>query len=335
MRLRPGLCISATLCIAALVRIAAQREAHASPADDAFAVPRWAFPTTTPGLPATKPPYDTVSALHVPRSTRSFTLAQVKDPLNPPDWFPHSHAPAPDVVVHARKEITIACGVCHLPDGQGRSENATIAGLPTEYFLRQLADMRDGTRHSAVVGWAPSARMSVVAAKITNDEALEAARYFGAMRAKRRYRVVERNTIPVTFEAGGLRAVSTGTDSEPIAGRLMEISDDIGRHELRDAGETFTTFVPVGSIARGRRVALTAPRASATRCATCHGSTLRGAGAAPPLAGRSPAYILRQLVGFRTGARAASASAPMQRVTSQLTLDDMIAAAAYAGSRKP
>jgi len=315
--------------------LAAWRQAHASPASDTFDVPAWAFPTTTPGIPAAKPPYDTVAALHVPHSTRSFTLAQVKDPLNPPDWFPTTHAPAPDVVVHARKEITIACGVCHLPDGQGRSENATIAGLPTAYFLRQLADMRDGTRRSAVTGWGPSARMSQVATKITDEEALAAARYFGAMRAKRRYHVVESERVPGTFEAGGLLARKVDADSEPIAGRLLELSDDIARHELRDAGETFTTFVPPGSIAHGREMAVSAPRASVTRCATCHGSTLRGIGVVPPLAGRSPAYILRQLIGFKSGARATAASAPMQRVTTQLTLDDMIAAAAYAGSRKP
>jgi cytochrome c553 len=335
---RVGLAVRFLLAVSALFSIAActaTQEAHASPADDTFVVPQWAFPTTTPGLPAAKPPYDTITALHVPHSTRSFTLAQVKDPLNPPDWFPHSHAPAPDVVIHARKEITIACGVCHLPDGQGRSENATIVGLPTDYFLRQLTDMRDSSRHSAVAGWAPSARMSMVTTKITDEEARAAARYFGAMRAKRRYRVLERATIPATFEAGGLRAAKAGIDSEPIAGRLVEVSDDIGRHELRDAGETFTTFVPPGSIARGRRMALIAPRASATRCATCHGSTLRGAGVVPPLAGRSPAYVLRQLIGFKSGARAGRTSAAMQRVTSQLTLDDMIALAAYAGSRKP
>jgi cytochrome c553 len=55
----------------------------------------------------------------------------------------------------------------------------------------------------------------------------------------------------------------------------------------------------------------------------------------PPLAGRSPSYLLRQLIAFRTGARATPASAPMQAVAASLNLDDMIAAAAYAGSRAP
>jgi cytochrome c553 len=58
-------------------------------------------------------------------------------------------------------------------------------------------------------------------------------------------------------------------------------------------------------------------------------------GLVPPLAGRSPSYLLRQLVAFHTGARATAATAPMNEVAARLTLEDMVAAAAYAGSRKP
>jgi cytochrome c553 len=55
----------------------------------------------------------------------------------------------------------------------------------------------------------------------------------------------------------------------------------------------------------------------------------------PPLAGRSPSYLLRQLFAFRTGTRSTPASAPMRAVAAMLEFDDMIAAAAYAGSRQP
>ena len=300
-----------------------------------FDVPTWAFPNTARDVVAPKPPFDSVVALHVPRSSRSFTLAQVKNQLNPPDWFPASHAQAPDVVIHSRPAAKYACGFCHLPDGQGRSENATIVGLPVEYFIRQVEDMASGARHSAVTGWGPSARMGEIAQATTHAEAVEAARYFGRMRAKARYRVMEGSTIPKTYEANGLYAARPGTDSEPLANRLIEMSTDIERHELRDAGETFIAFVPPGSIGRGRRIAASAPAKAVTRCATCHGADLKGAGAVPPLAGRSPAYILRQLIGFRTGARASATSAKMQLVARELALDDMIAVAAYAGSRAP
>jgi cytochrome c553 len=56
---------------------------------------------------------------------------------------------------------------------------------------------------------------------------------------------------------------------------------------------------------------------------------------APPLAGRSPTYLFRQLYGFSTGARGGDAALPMRGVVARLTQTDMIALAAYVGSLKP
>jgi cytochrome c553 len=72
----------------------------------------------------------------------------------------------------------------------------------------------------------------------------------------------------------------------------------------------------------------------AASCASCHGPSLRG-GVAPPIAGRSPSYIMRQLVAFGTGARAGAASAPMRATTSSLSLEDMVALSAYVASITP
>jgi cytochrome c553 len=68
---------------------------------------------------------------------------------------------------------------------------------------------------------------------------------------------------------------------------------------------------------------------------TCHGPDLRGTALAPPIAGRSPSYLLRQLIAFRIGTRATVAGAPMAAVAAWLGLDEMIAVVAYAGSRPP
>ena len=43
-------------------------------------------------------------------------------------------------------------------------------------------------------------------------------------------------------------------------------------------------------------------------------STLQGVGLIPPLAGRSPTYLMRQLLAFQTGERAGAAAAAMQAV---------------------
>jgi cytochrome c553 len=299
-----------------------------------FTVPAWAFPGIAPEL-VSKPPYDSVEQLRVPHSGQVFTLARVKDAFNVADWHPNTHPATPNIVAHGRKPATLSCGYCHLPDGQGRAENALLAGLPAEYFARQVADFRSGARKSAIESWAPSAAMHAVAVNVTDAETEAAARYFASMRAKRRYTVVESARVPRTLEAGGLYAARGGGESEPIDDRIIEITTDLRRHELRDAGETFIAYVPPGSIARGRKIATTSATIPPTSCVTCHGPTLRGVGVVPPLAGRSPSYILRQLIGFKTGARATTASVPMQGVVAPLTLDDMIAVAAYAGSLKP
>lgn len=64
-------------------------------------------------------------------------------------------------------------------------------------------------------------------------------------------------------------------------------------------------------------------------------------GASPPCEGmraiaeRAPSYHLRQLFAFKAGTRVSPATAPMRAVASGLTVDDMIAAAAYVGSVRP
>ena len=318
------------LALAAINAVSAQQAPNPAP----FIVPAWAFPTISPEI-ASKPPFDSVLRLRLPRSANAFTLAQLKNFYMAADWYPGAHPTMPEIVAHGRKPGPFACGYCHLADGQGRSENATLAGLPVEYFERQVADMRAGTRRSALEGWGPSANMSLAARSVTDSEVGIAARYFASLRATKRYTVIERARIPATYEAGGLYSVRSGADSQPIGARIIEITRDLHRHELRDPSETFIAYVPPGSIARGRRIATMSSTIPPTSCVTCHGPALRGVGVIPPLAGRSPSYILRQLVGFRTGSRSASTSVPMQSVVAALDLDDMIAVAAYAGSLRP
>ncbi len=298
-----------------------------------FTVPAWAFPNIAPALVA-KPPFDSVAAIRVPHSAKTYTLAQVKNTFGPPDWHPSSHPAAPDVVTIGKRPAQWACGYCHLTDGQGRSENATLAGLSVEYFTQQVQDIRSGDRQSALKGWGPSQNMTNVVRNMTDEDIAIAARYFASLRATPRYKVVERTHVPRTLEAGGVYAANPAGGTEPLGARIIDVTTDLRRHEMRDAAETFVVYVPVGSIARGRKLA-TSTTTPQTSCTTCHGPSLHGLAVAPPLAGRSPAYILRQLVGFRTGARAGATSDLMVGVVANLDLDDMIAVSAYAGSLKP
>jgi len=45
--------------------------------------------------------------------------------------------PMPRIVAHGRDDAW-ACAYCHLPNGQGRPENAPLAGLPAAYIVEQV-----------------------------------------------------------------------------------------------------------------------------------------------------------------------------------------------------
>ena len=329
----PGIsfAILASLC-AATFGIAAQGPTTSA---DPLPVPAWAFPTTSREAAAALPPSDTAERLHLKGSKQSFTVSQTKNQNAPPDWYPNLHPRMPEPVARGRVGSLSACGYCHLPDGQGRSENATLAGLPVDYILRQLDDMKSGARTVALAGWPPFVNMHRVADSVTASEARAAAEYFSRIPARRHFAVVERAQIPAVYQVAFVYAVKKSGGTEPLNGRLIEITNDITAHELRDPKETNTAFVPLGSIPAGKHIAMAKEKVPSRACASCHGPSLLGAGPIPPIAGRSPSYILRQLLAFRNGARATATSAPMQSVASSLNLDEMIAVAAYAGSLRP
>ena len=296
-----------------------------------FVIPAWAFPTSPAPSPAPVP--DSVAPRHVPNATRTFTMAEVQNGYNIPDWFPASHPSMPSPVQYGRKPNGRACAFCHLANGSGRPENATLAGLPAEYTRKQVAAFRDGTRLTANPA-ANTNSMHTVAKAVTDSDVAIAADYFAKLKLTRRNRVVESARAPKTRIEIMLFALD-GAGTEPIAGRLVEVPESFERHELRDPGVLYTTYVPPGSIARGRRIATNGPAGPATACTKCHGPTLLGIGAVPPLAGRSPSNILRQLINLRTGARHEDGSATMTPIVEKLSVGDMVALAAYVGSRRP
>ncbi|WP_434478607.1 c-type cytochrome [Gemmatimonas sp.] len=321
--------LSASLCL-----VSHALTAQSSPSAAPFVVPAWAFPTAPPAPKGTPPVVaDSVTLHRVPNSARQYTMKQVGNAFDIPDRFPRQHPAMPAPVQYGVRPDGRACGFCHLPDGQGRPENGTLAGLPVEYTVRQVWAMRDGTRgHANPAG--TSNPMISVAKGFTDDEVRTAARYYARLKLTRRNIVCEVTDVPTTRIAGLLYALD-GTGTEPIAGRLIEAPESIERHELRDPWVRYTTYVPVGSLARGRRLTTPGPVGASTNCATCHGPQLLGVGEVPPIAGRSPSNLLRQLINFRTRARRDSTAAPMYAVVDSLSIDDMVALAAYVGSLPP
>ena len=102
--------------------------------------------------------------------------------------------------------------------------------------------------------------------------------------------------------------------------------------------------MPVGSIKKGKDLVTTGGmkivgnkivQGKTTACGTCHGLDLMGVADVPPIAGRSPSYMVRQMWDMQQGTRNGASAQLMKLVVANLTEDDMVAIAAYVTSRLP
>jgi cytochrome c553 len=287
--------------------------------------PDWAFPVTDKTQPPSKDDGQPKSA---PGSGKSYTRKQIDDLFNPPDWYPDMHPPMPQIVAHGSGTTVRACGACHLPTGTGHDESAYVAALPAGYSIRQMADYKSGARKG-------SGSMVTIAKAITDDDVRTAADYFASLKPLPWIRVVETDTVPKTYVGPGnkrLRLPDGG--NEPIGKRIIEIPEDEDVVLNRDPREGFIAYVPTASIAKGEAL-VTKVNTKTVQCAICHGPTLKGLGDVPPIAGRQATYVVRQLFSMQDGSRAGISAALMQQVVDRLTVDDMLAIAAYTASRRP
>lgn len=301
-----------------------------SPALSQEAPPPWAYPVNPPGF---KPPPDDGTLRRVPNSDLALTLTQVRNFFYAPDWHPDDHPQMPTVVATGRKPDLLACGFCHRADGPGGPENANLSGLPEEYIKQQIADFKSGARKSSVMDRAPMSLKIRLVGAATEAEIAEAAAYFASIKSRSVVTVIESNTAPKTYVTGWFLAADKAGGTEPLGDRIIEVPDDLGRFVSRDARATFTAYVPVGSIQKGRELAASTDKT--VQCGACHGPDLKGLGPIPGIAGRSPSYTMRQLFDFKHGARAGVASDQMKPAMERLTVSDMVALAAYAASLTP
>lgn len=329
-------CFSFVLAGAALVAATTMSAQQGSvPTSASVEPPPWAYTVNTPAPPGAPAPADDGQPKRVAGSTVSLTREQLRDLFNPPNWHPDDQPAGPEIVAHGRKPDVFACGYCHYPNGQGRPENASLAGLPAAYIVQQMADMRSGARKSAEPKMRPPAAMLAIAKASTVEEDKAAADYFAALTFKKWMRVVETATVAKMRVAGGVHVPIDGAGTEPLGQRIIETPEDIGRAELRDARSGFIAYVPVGSIEKGKALVTTGGGGKTVACGACHGADLKGLGPVPPLAGRSATHTVRQLFDFQRGARNGVWSDLMNAAVAKLTVDDMIAIAAYTASREP
>jgi cytochrome c553 len=298
--------------------------------------PYWAYavdpPAAAPNAAAKR--IDNVPR-HVPGSTEAFTLSEVGDLFAPPDWHPGGHPAMPDIVAQGRKPDVFGCGYCHLPNGQGRPENASLAGLPAGYIAEQMADFKSGARKSSEPKQRPIAMMIAVATKANEQEIRAAAEYFSGLKPIPWIRVVETKTVPRTHVAGWMLVPAATGGREPIGHRIIETAENLQQVELRNDASGFVAYVPVGSVAKGKALVTAGGAGKTIPCAICHGPDLKGKGDVPSIAGRSPSYIVRQLFDIQNGTRGGADTLLMKPTVAKLTLDDMISIAAYAASLHP
>jgi cytochrome c553 len=289
-------------------------------------LPGWAYPAN----PAPKPP-DAVKPIKLPGSDKSYTQAQIDDGFNPPDWYPQDHAPMPDVVAHGRKETNArACALCHLTSGGGHPESAGISGLPVGYFMRQMNEFKSGARKGM-----RAVAMLPIAKGLSEEEFKAAAEYFGAMKSPLWYKVVETDTVQKSYLGNGaMRFPEEGGGTEPLGNRIIELPQNDLSAESRDPRTGFVAHVPVGSVKKGEEL-VTTGAGKTTQCAVCHGADLKGLGEVPPITGRSPMYIYRQLNDIKIGTRTGVWTPLMKPVVEKLDDADMIAIAAYLVSKEP
>jgi cytochrome c553 len=282
----------------------------------------WAFPGVGAATSTSEPL--AADEVRLPGSRVIFHRAQFNSMSQAIDWFPDAHPPAPEVVLHASADGGYPCGYCHLPDGRGRPENARLQGLPAEYIVEQVEAFASGARRAALPGYLPTKYMTTVAHAIKPADLRAAAAYFSQLEPQSHTQIIEATTIP---GAAAWHFVYRFDRSrrEALGQRIVEGPADGARFELRDPESRYIAYVPPGAIARGRAIAEHGA-SGGPACVSCHGQALVG------IAGASPTFLVRQLMGFRSKVRNDPGAAPMQEVAGKLSDAQIVDVAAFVGS---
>ena len=223
----------------------------------------------------------------------------------------------PEVVSNGRKPGVFACGHCHLPNGQGRPENESVAGLPSAYIVQQMADFKNGLRKSSDPGMLSVTNMVLLSKSVTGDDVKAAADYFSSIKLKPWIRVIEVENVPRTRIAGGMLVLADGGGTEPIGERVIEVPENLERTELRDPTSGFIAYVPKGSLEKGKLLVTAGGNGTTMQCTMCHGQ------------------MTRQIIDFQTGARNGSLAPLMKGVVTKLTIEDIVAITGYLASQAP
>ncbi|MCP4301159.1 MAG: c-type cytochrome, partial [Gammaproteobacteria bacterium] len=294
----------------------------------ADAAPDWAYPKFDPNHPPSG--IDANAPRNVPGSDRTYTLLEIDDDLNPPVWFPDDNPPMPAIVIHSEEPVK-ACTACHMASGMGHPQSGHLAGLPVEYFIKQMADFKSGLRKDSA-GW-----MNKFAAVLSDDDVRAAAEYFAALTPRVGwFELIESESVPKSYIGESrLRLRVQEGGEETLGDRIVVLAQNEEHAISKHPYSGFYVYAPPGSIAQGEYLVTTGGGGKTVPCAACHGPDLKGIDNVPRIRGIDPIYLVRQLFDFQSGDRAGPLSGLMKPSVDNLSESDMVAIAAYLASLEP
>jgi cytochrome c553 len=289
--------------------------------------PSWSTPARGIGLEGSiTVKGDTEPLFDITGSTKVYTQRQIDEKFNAPDWFPNKHDKMPNIVRSGKAPKVWACASCHLASGSGHPESASLAGLDSSYLQAQMAAFSDDSRLDY------SGHMNRMAKELTNTEIKEISDWFSRLTPRKVTKVVETAYVLKTYVDGTrMRLVAQPHLMKEIANRIIEIPDNVVEVKKRNPASMFISYVPNGSIARGKDLVNTG-RGKTIPCTNCHGANLAGNTIGPAIIGNFASYTVRQLYGFKGGTRTGGNSAMMLGVVDALTDKDIVDISAYLAS---
>jgi cytochrome c553 len=283
--------------------------------------PSWSTPARGTSIETVQ--YNDVTLFTVTGSTQKYSQKQIDDKFNAPDWFPARHDKMPEIVKLGKAPKVWACASCHLASGSGHPESATLAGLDSLYIQTQMTAFSDDSRLDY------SGHMNRMAKELTAAEIKEISAWFSSLTPIKTTRVVETVQVAKTYvDDTRMRLRVEPAEMEAIGNRIIEVPDDYNEVKKRNPEGRFISYVPVGSIARGKSLVTTGD-GKTVPCASCHGSDLNGSTIGPAITGNFASYTVRQLHGFKGGTRKGGNSVMMLGVVNALTDKDIVDISAY------
>jgi cytochrome c553 len=175
--------------------------------------------------------------------------------------------------------------------------------------------------------------MTRIASLMTKEEKRQAAEYYEAIPFRSMVRVVETEMVP-QVETLSTQLVIPIEDAPwvPLGNQIVEVPENPNATEaLRDPHTTFISYVPIGSVAKGKILVETGG-GKTIQCNICHGPGLQGLADVPGIAGRTASYNMRQMWDVKRGTRLSPLMTP---VVANLSSEDMLNILAYVATLSP